>query len=98
MNDVIILHHKNMNNLIRTQISLDKNQKHRADREAVWQDVSLSEVIRRALAEYLSRQRQKQMEREALIERLAGAWKDGPNWKGVDAVAWQRKLRREKGI
>ena len=87
-----------MDTLIRTQILLYKSQKQKADQVASWHNISLAEVLRRALTEYLNRQKQKQTEREATIKKLAGAWKDSPNWKGVDAVAWQRKLRHEKGI
>lgn len=87
-----------MNTLIRTQISLYKSQKQTAGRVASWQNVSLAEVLRRALDQYLDVQDKKRAARLATIKRLAGAWEKSPNWKRVDAVAWQRKLRREKGI
>lgn len=87
-----------MNALVRTQISLPRDQRREASQIASWQNVSLAEVIRCALREYVQKQRKKQAERETIIKRLAGAWKNSPNWRGVDAVAWQRKLRHEKGI
>ncbi len=87
-----------MNALIRTQISLSPDQKQQAGKIASWQNVSLSELIRQALSSYLKTQEQKRSERKALAERLAGAWKNSPNWKNVDAVKYQRQIRREKGI
>lgn len=87
-----------MNTLIRTQISLQRDQRQEAGRIATWQSISFAQVVRQALADYISKVKGKQTQREATIKRLAGVWKNSSNWKGVDAVAWQRKLRREKGI
>jgi len=84
--------------MTRTQISLSKSDRKAADQIAGRHNVSLAEVIRQALREYVQKQQQRRAERKALAERLAGAWKNSPNWKGVDAVKYQREIRREKGI
>ena len=84
--------------MIRTQISLPQDQKQAAGQIASWQHISLAEAYRRAMERYLKEQQRKRVERKALAERLAGAWKNSPNWKNIDAVKYQRQIRREKGI
>lgn len=59
---------------------------------------SMSELVREALDSYLKYRGAKMADKVAVVKRLAGAWVNSPNWKNVDAVAYQRKLRREKGI
>lgn len=87
-----------MNTLIRTQISLSKTQRQAVDQLMVWQDISLAEAYRRAMEQYIKTQKQKRAQRKVIAERLAGSLANSPSWKNVDASAWQRKLRREKGI
>lgn len=87
-----------MNPLIRTQVSLTKNDRKVIAQLAGRHAISWAEVIRRAVRDYARKEQAKQLEREATIKRLAGSLKNSPTWKGVDAVAWQRKLRHEKGI
>ena len=87
-----------MNNLVRTQLSLPQDQKQAASQVALWQNISLAEIYRRAMEKYLKDQRQKMADRNALANRLAGSLANSKTWKNVNASAWQRKLRREKGI
>lgn len=87
-----------MDDLIRTQIMLLPIQKQAVDQMGVLWNVSMSEVVRRAVDNYIKIQLQKRAQRMELAERLAGSWKNSKNWKNIDASAWQRKLRREKGI
>lgn len=87
-----------MNTLVRTQISIPHDQKQAADQIASWKNVSMAEIFRQALADYISKEKQKRAERRAVFERLAGSWANSPNWKGVNGSAYQRQIRREKGI
>lgn len=87
-----------MDALIRTQLSLPKSQKRIADQIASWQNVSLAEVYRRAMDDYIKNQEKKRAERVALADRLAGSLKNSKTWKNINASAWQRELRREQGI
>lgn len=87
-----------MNGMIRTQISLKRDQRTRANRvTSIW-NISLSELMRRALDNYLETHQPTAVQRRALIERLAGSWANSPNWKGIDPVKYQQDIRREKGI
>lgn len=87
-----------MNTLIRTQISLPKDQRRAVDELLIQENISLAEAYRRAMEKYLQQQRQRRAERMTLANRLAGSLANSKTWKNVDASAWQRKLRREKGI
>lgn len=87
-----------MDTMIRTQLSLPKNQRRAVNELIVWKNISLAEAYRRAMDKYLQLEGKQKEDRKALAERLAGAWKNSPNWKNVDASDWQRKLRRDKGI
>lgn len=87
-----------MDTMIRTQVSLTLSDRKTIDQMAGWHNVSLSEIIRRAVRAYSQDDNKKREERKALAQRLAGSLANSKTWKNVDAVAWQRKLRREKGI
>lgn len=87
-----------MNTLIRTQVMLFPAQKKTVDQMGAYWDVSMSEVIRRGVDEIAKKFKQKQADKRALAERLAGSWAKDPNWKYVNAVKYQRQIRREKGI
>ena len=87
-----------MDTLVRTQLSLYKSQRQKANQEATGDNISMAEVVRRALNTYFRLQDQSREERRALAERLAGSWKNAPNWKNVDAVKYQQQLRREQGV
>lgn len=87
-----------MNGLIRTQVLLEKEQKRLASTLAMARGVSMGKIVRQALTKYLSDGAMSQKDREALIKKLAGCLANSPNWKNIDAVAWQRELRHEKGI
>jgi metal-responsive CopG/Arc/MetJ family transcriptional regulator len=84
--------------MIRTQISLTKADRKSVDQLAGWHGVSLSEIIRRSIREYSQKQHQRQTEKGSMIAKLAGSLKNSPTWKNIDTSAYQRKLRREKGI
>lgn len=84
--------------MIRTQISLAKEDKKAINHMAGWHNVSQSEIIRRAIRDFSQKFNKKLEDRKALFERLAGSWANSPNWKGVDGSKYQRQIRREKGI
>lgn len=87
-----------MDDLVRTQVMLLPTQKQAVDQMGALWNVSMSEIVRRAVDNYTQKFQQKQAERRALAQRLAGAWKNSKNWKNIDASVWQRKLRREERI
>lgn len=87
-----------MNNLVRTQVLLEEQQRMALNLLSAAQDLSMGQLVRRAVKTYLETNPPKIEDRKALIIKLAGSWAKSKNWRGIDAVAWQRKLRREKGI
>ncbi|MBI3559098.1 hypothetical protein HY085_01765 [Candidatus Gottesmanbacteria bacterium] len=87
-----------MDGLVRTQVMLFPNQKQAVDQMGIFWNVSMSEVIRRAVDNYTQKFQQKQAAKRALAERLAGSWANSPNWKGVNGSKYQREIRREQGI
>ncbi len=84
--------------MIRTQISLDPEQKKILDMLSSAREESMSELIRQALECYLKYNGPKKSDRAAIAAKLAGCMANSDSWKNIDAVEWQRKLRREKGI
>lgn len=73
-------------------------QRQAVDQMRAYWDASMSEVVRRAVDELAQKFKQKQADRRALFEKLAGSWARTPGWKNIDAVKYQRQIRREKGI
>lgn len=86
-----------MNTLIRTQVLLYEEQKRLVDALAASRSLSMGEIVRQALDNYLNVQTRNQSSRKIAIEKLAGSLVNSPSWKNVNAMQWQRKLRHEKG-
>lgn len=62
----------------------------------IW--ASQNELLKYMPTLFLSIKEYFKEQRLAIFKRLAGSLKNSKNWKNIDASAWQRKLRREKGI
>lgn len=84
--------------MIRTQISLESEQKKMLAILSSARDQSMAELVRQALDCYLKYRGPKAADRAAIARKLAGAWANSKYWKNVDPIEYQRKLRREKGI
>ena len=87
-----------MNGLVRTQVLLEEQQRTTLYMLGAAQDISMGELIRKAVALYIKSNPPKISDRRALINKLAGSWAKSKNWQDIDPTAWQRQLRREKGI
>ena len=59
----------------RTQLYLDDAQHEQAGRLAMETGVTLSDVVRAALAEYLERRRRHRMEFLGALDRASGIWR-----------------------
>jgi len=75
--------------MIRTIISLDKESKEWLERQAKAESVSTAEVIRTAVRRYREEQKGKAQSVDNLLQQTSGIWKAG------DALAYQRRLRKE---
>lgn len=73
----------------RTQIYLTKEQKKVLKTIAIKKNAPLAEVFREAVELYIAEQKPSATER---ISRARGLWKDR---KDLDAVAYERELRKE---
>ena len=73
--------------MIRTVISLDPDDKRWLDEKAKEDNVTMTEVVRRAVRKM--REDEEQPSFEELLEKTAGSWRNG------DGLEYQRKIREE---
>ncbi len=84
-----------MTNLLRTQISLTKEQKARLDELSAVKNVSISHIVRNAINQYVREHQSIHSKRVEDIAALAGSWKE-THWDGVDPEKYQKDLRQEE--
>lgn len=77
--------------MIRTQIYLDEEQKRTLERLSTQEEVSMAELIRRALDEFLERVKQDNFLNA--LERSFALWQDRTDLE--ESQDYVRKLRRE---
>ncbi len=75
--------------MIRTVISLDRENKAWLDRRAKHEDLSMAELIRIAVRQYRERMPPDTASFDELLKKTSGIW------KGKDALKHQRDLRQE---
>jgi hypothetical protein len=75
--------------MVRTVISLDREEKRWLDRTARQERVSMSSLIRRAVSQLRRRAEAEAPPVELLIRETRGIWKWG------DPLAYQKKMREE---
>ena len=75
--------------MIRTVISLDRENKEWLDRRARHENLSMAELIRVAVRQYRERTPPDDATFDELLGQTSGIW------KGEDALRHQRELRRE---
>ncbi len=76
--------------LVRTQISLDEEQKAWLDRQAALRSVSMASLIRQAVTEFRIReQRGPAASFQEILKQTAGIWQDG------DGLEYQERIRKE---
>lgn len=77
--------------MLRTQISLTEEQKHRLDAESAKTGMSLSELIRRAIDRCYAPSRDLEADLRA-IQEAAGAWED----RDFDGAEYVERMRPGK--
>ena len=85
----------------RTQISLPRTLRTQIDHDRRERKESLSEYMRKSAGERLTSKQNEKKRLAKLADELIGSIKvsDHPEWSTRKKVmAWQRKIRREKGI
>ena len=75
--------------MIRTVISLDEESKQWLDQQAKEENVSAAELIRTAVRKYRDEKKREALSLNELLKQTSGMWKAG------DALAYQRRLRKE---
>lgn len=81
----------------RTQIILPKVLRLKIDRHRKIRGESLAQYLRKAAEERLTRQQKDKTDLKELAKQVIGSVKpEESGWAGVDAVKWQRNLRREE--
>ena len=75
--------------MIRTVISLDRENKEWLDQRAEYENVSMAELIRIAVRQYREQMPPDDASFDELLRQTSGIW------KGKDALKHQRELRRE---
>ena len=75
--------------MIRTVISLDEESKQWLDQQAKEENVSAAELIRTAVRTYRDEKKREALSLNELLKQTSGMWKAG------DALAYQRRLRKE---
>lgn len=76
--------------MLRTIISLDANEKAWLDQEAAIENVSMAEVVRKAIRFYrLSLKAQKSTHMDDILKKTAGIWKK------EDGLTYQEKIRED---
>jgi hypothetical protein len=75
--------------MIRTVISLDEESKRWLDQQAREENVSAAELIRTAVRQYRDEKKREALPLNDLLKQTSGMWKAG------DALAYQRRLRKE---
>jgi Arc/MetJ-type ribon-helix-helix transcriptional regulator len=75
--------------MIRTVISLDEESKKWLDQQAREENVSAAELIRKAVRKYRDEKKREAVPLNDLLKQTSGMWKAG------DALAYQRRLRKE---
>jgi Ribbon-helix-helix protein, copG family len=75
--------------MIRTIISLDPGDKHWLDRRAEEENVTMTQLVRRAIRRYREECEAEVPSLERLLEATAGLWKEG------DGLDYQLRLRAE---
>ena len=75
--------------MIRTAISLDRENKDWLDRRAEHENLSMAEIIRIAVRQYREQMPLDNASFDELLRQTSGIW------KGEDALKHQRELRRE---
>ena len=78
---------------MRTIIDIPEEQLKSLDMLCEIEDISRAEVIRQAVGKLLAEKRASALDRDAILERTFGMWKDRDDIG--DAVEYQRKLRAE---
>ncbi len=72
--------------MVRTVISLEEEEKAWLDRKAEQEDVSMTEVVRRAVRRY---REESELSVHRLLEKTSGIW------SGEDGLSYQRRIRDE---
>lgn len=76
--------------MIRTVISLDPDEKQWLDRRAKEENTSMTELVRRAVRQYRTRQEEQDRPSfDEMLERTRGIW------RREDGLEYQNKLRDE---
>lgn len=83
--------YNNGRKMIRTQIYLDKDQKRALERLSTQEEISMAELIRRAVDEFLKRTKQGNFLNA--LERSFALWQDRTDFE--ESWDYVRKLRRE---
>jgi len=77
------------NDMVRTVISLEDDDKRWLDKRAEKEGVPMTELIRRAVRLLRQQSRREAPDLEDLLARTAGVWKNG------NGLEYQRTIRRE---
>ncbi len=77
--------------LVRTQISLDDEQKAWLDRQAALRSVSMASLIRQAVREFRMREQKRgpAASFQEVLRQTSGIWQDG------DGLEYQERIRKE---
>ena len=76
--------------LVRTQISLDDEQKAWLDRQAALRSVSMASLVRQAVSEFRMRQKRGSAASiQDVLKQTAGIWQAG------DGLEYQERIRKE---
>ena len=76
--------------LVRTQISLDEEQKAWLDRQAALRSVSMASLVRQAVSEFRMRQKRGSAASiQDVLKQTAGIWQAG------DGLEYQERIRKE---
>lgn len=81
--------------MLRTQIYLPEELRNKINKYRG--EESLSEYIRRAAQEKTEKDKKKKQDLEKLADEVtAGVKKSG--WEGIDVIAWQREMRKDREV
>lgn len=75
--------------MIRTVVSLDRESKEWLDRRAREENLSMAELVRTAVRRYREEKAENAPSMDELLKQTSGIWKEG------DALAYQRRLRKQ---